>query len=85
MNRFHPGLHSAVMEKLAAAGVNVILGQRVKMPSEGDYPVTGPSYNVELADGRLLPADVAVRSIYPHASAADAATAADLVYRSSTS
>ncbi|KAJ7684026.1 FAD/NAD-P-binding domain-containing protein [Mycena rosella] len=63
MNRFHPKLHSIVMEKLDAAGINVILGQRVKMPSEGYFPVTGPSYNVELADGRLIPADVAISCI----------------------
>ncbi|KAJ7498764.1 FAD/NAD-P-binding domain-containing protein [Mycena latifolia] len=63
MNRFHPELHSEIMKKLDAAGINVILGQRVKMPSEGYYPVTGPSYNVELADGRLIPADVAVSCI----------------------
>ncbi|KAJ7129513.1 hypothetical protein C8R44DRAFT_732434 [Mycena epipterygia] len=60
LNRFHPQLPSAVMEKLAAAGINVILGQRVNIPAAGYFPVQGPSYNVELADGRLIPADVAV-------------------------
>ncbi|KAJ6552039.1 FAD/NAD-P-binding domain-containing protein [Mycena vulgaris] len=63
MNRFHPELHSIVMEKLKAAGINVILGQRVKMPSIGYFPTTGPSYNVELADGRLIPADIAISCI----------------------
>ncbi|KAJ7178989.1 FAD/NAD-P-binding domain-containing protein [Mycena filopes] len=60
MNRFHPELHSIVLKKLAADGVDVILGQRVKMPAEGFFPTSGPSYNVELADGRLIPADVAI-------------------------
>ncbi|KAJ7180259.1 FAD/NAD-P-binding domain-containing protein [Mycena crocata] len=63
MNRFHPELHSIVIEKLAATGINVILGQRVKMPSTGYFPISGPSYNVELADGRLIPADVAISCI----------------------
>ncbi|KAJ7781085.1 FAD/NAD-P-binding domain-containing protein [Mycena metata] len=63
MNRFHPELHSVVSKKLAADGVEVILGQRVKMPAEGFFPISGPSYNVELADGRLVPADVAISCI----------------------
>ncbi|KAJ7068420.1 FAD/NAD-P-binding domain-containing protein [Mycena amicta] len=63
MNRFHPELHNVVMKKLADAGINVILGQRVKLPPSGQYPVSGPSYNVELADGRLIPADVAISCI----------------------
>ncbi|KAJ7129512.1 FAD/NAD-P-binding domain-containing protein [Mycena epipterygia] len=63
MNRFHPELHAVVMEKLAAAGINVILGQRVKIPPSGHFPVEGPSYNVELTDGRLIPADVAISCI----------------------
>lgn len=60
LNRFHPELHSIIMKKLADTGIEVILGQRVKMPPTGHFPLSGPSYNVELADGRLIPADVAV-------------------------
>lgn len=59
LNRFHPKLHSIVKERTAKVGVNLILGQRVKMPRNG-FPTSGPSYHVELADGRLVPADVAV-------------------------
>ncbi|KAJ7765027.1 FAD/NAD-P-binding domain-containing protein [Mycena maculata] len=59
MNRFHPKLHEIVLEKLKAIGINVILGQRVKIPSS-HFPVSGPAYDVELADGRLIPADIAV-------------------------
>ncbi|KAJ7140966.1 hypothetical protein C8R44DRAFT_931292 [Mycena epipterygia] len=62
LNRFHPKLHSIVAEHAAAVGVNLILGQRVNMPS-GGFPISGPSYNVELADGGLVPADVAVACI----------------------
>ncbi|KAJ7929931.1 FAD/NAD-P-binding domain-containing protein [Mycena leptocephala] len=60
LNRFHPELHSVIMKRLSALGIQVILGQRVKMPPTGQFPITGPSYNVELADGRLIPADVAI-------------------------
>ncbi|KAJ6628777.1 FAD/NAD-P-binding domain-containing protein [Mycena sp. CBHHK59/15] len=63
MNRFHPELHSIVMKQLAATGINVILGQRVKMPPTGLFPVTGPSYDIELSDGRLIHADVAISCI----------------------
>ncbi|KAJ7507969.1 FAD/NAD-P-binding domain-containing protein [Mycena galericulata] len=63
MNRFHPQLHEVVLEKLKAAGINVILGQRVKIPSTGSFPTSGPAYNVELADGRLIPADIAISCI----------------------
>ncbi|KAJ7466955.1 FAD/NAD-P-binding domain-containing protein [Mycena latifolia] len=62
LNRFHPKLHSIVAERAGRIGLNLVLGQRVKMPP-GGFPTTGPSYNVELADGRLIPADVAVACI----------------------
>ncbi|KAJ7368460.1 FAD/NAD-P-binding domain-containing protein [Mycena albidolilacea] len=63
MNRFHPELHNVMMKTLDAAGIEVILGQRVKVPEGGHFPLSGPSYNVELADGRLIPADVAISCI----------------------
>ncbi|KAJ7633470.1 FAD/NAD-P-binding domain-containing protein [Mycena polygramma] len=62
LNRFHPKLDSLVKERAAAVGVNLILGQRVKVPPNG-FPISGPSYNVELADGRLVPVDVAVSCV----------------------
>ncbi|KAJ6616673.1 hypothetical protein B0H10DRAFT_2164611 [Mycena sp. CBHHK59/15] len=62
MNRFDPLLHLIVAKRAAALGVNLVLGQRVKMPA-GGFPMTGPSYHVELADGGLIPADVAVACI----------------------
>jgi len=62
LNRFHPELHSIVKERAAAVGINLILGQRVKVPPNG-FPTSGPLYNVELADGRLVPADVAVSCV----------------------
>ncbi|KAJ7682643.1 FAD/NAD-P-binding domain-containing protein [Mycena polygramma] len=60
LNRFHPELHNIMMKKLSDAGIEVILGQRVKLPPTGHFPISGPAYNVELADGRLVPADVAI-------------------------
>ncbi|KAJ7162259.1 FAD/NAD-P-binding domain-containing protein [Mycena filopes] len=62
MSRFHPKLDSIIKERAHKVGVNLILGQRVKVPPNG-FPISGPSYNVELADGRLVPADVAVSCI----------------------
>ncbi|KAJ6520876.1 FAD/NAD-P-binding domain-containing protein [Mycena vulgaris] len=58
MSRFHPKLHAIVAERAAAAGVNLVLGTRARIPA-GGFPTSGPSYAVELADGRLIPADVA--------------------------
>ncbi|KAJ7228511.1 FAD/NAD-P-binding domain-containing protein [Mycena pura] len=63
LNRFHGQLHDIVMKKLAALGINVILGRRVKMPPSGIFPTSGPSYNVELADGQFVPADVAISCV----------------------
>ncbi|KAF7329963.1 FAD/NAD(P)-binding domain-containing protein [Mycena kentingensis (nom. inval.)] len=60
LNRFHPKLHEIVAARAAQIGVNLVLGQRVKLPP-GGFPVTGPAYSVELADGRKLPADVAIQ------------------------
>ncbi|KAJ7476157.1 FAD/NAD-P-binding domain-containing protein [Mycena latifolia] len=62
MPGFHPKLHAIVAERAATVGVRLILGQRAKIPS-GGFPTSGPSYTVELADGSLIPADVAVLCI----------------------
>ncbi|KAJ7782558.1 FAD/NAD-P-binding domain-containing protein [Mycena maculata] len=62
LNRFHPKLHAIVAKRAAAVGVNLILGQRVKMPP-GGFPISGPSYYVELVDGGRVPADVAVSCV----------------------
>ncbi|KAK6996965.1 FAD/NAD(P)-binding domain-containing protein [Favolaschia claudopus] len=59
LNRFHPKLHAIVRERGAAIGINFVLGQRAKIPPNG-FPISGPSYFVELADGRRIPADVAI-------------------------
>ncbi|KAJ7928742.1 FAD/NAD-P-binding domain-containing protein [Mycena leptocephala] len=59
MPRFHPKLHSIVAARAARLGVDLILGQRVNIPPEG-FPTSGPPYAVELADGRLIPADIAL-------------------------
>ncbi|KAJ7707409.1 FAD/NAD-P-binding domain-containing protein [Mycena rosella] len=62
MPRFHPKLHAIVTERAKALGVNLILGQRARIPP-GGFPTSGPRYTVELADGRRIPADVAVSCI----------------------
>ncbi|KAF7343321.1 FAD/NAD(P)-binding domain-containing protein [Mycena venus] len=62
MPRFHRRLHAIVVARAAALGVSLILGQRVNIPQNG-FPTSGPSYTVDLADGRRIPADVAVACI----------------------
>ncbi|KAJ7126743.1 hypothetical protein C8R44DRAFT_839772 [Mycena epipterygia] len=53
MPRFHPKLHSIVAKRATAVGVNLVLGQRVRIPPRG-FPTAGPSYTVELVDGRRI-------------------------------
>ncbi|KAK7033393.1 FAD/NAD(P)-binding domain-containing protein [Favolaschia claudopus] len=62
MPRFHPRLHSIVVDRAITLGVTVILGHRVKVPF-GGFPNSGQPFGVELADGRCIPADVAVSCI----------------------
>ncbi|KAJ6532091.1 hypothetical protein B0H19DRAFT_1189951 [Mycena capillaripes] len=64
MPRFHPKLHSIVAARAARIGIALILRQRVKIPRDG-FPTSSPSFTVELADGRLVPADVAVSHCPP--------------------
>ncbi|KAF7305705.1 FAD/NAD(P)-binding domain-containing protein [Mycena chlorophos] len=61
LNRFHPKLHDIVMARAVELGVDLVLGQRVKVPP-GGFPVAGPS-QVELEDGRTLHADIAIQCI----------------------
>ncbi|KAK5119744.1 hypothetical protein LTR85_007320 [Meristemomyces frigidus] len=58
MNKFHPGLHDIIAERAKELGIDLVLGTRVKLPA-GGYP-TDRSVEVELTDGRKIPADFAI-------------------------
>lgn len=64
MNRFHHKLDEIVKDRCAELGINLKLGSRVKMPTEG-YPTDGSKFIVETEDGTKIPADFAVSSILP--------------------
>lgn len=59
MNRFHSKLDQVIKQRCAELGVNLKLGSRVKVPTDG-YPIDGTRFNVELQDGSRVPADLAV-------------------------
>ncbi|RDW63318.1 putative amid-like nadh [Coleophoma cylindrospora] len=59
MNKFHPKLHEIIQERCAELGIDMKLGSRVKVPSDG-YPTDGSNFNVELEDGSSVPADLAI-------------------------
>lgn len=59
MNRFHVGLSNLVIERCKELGVDLELGSRVKLPTNG-YPTDGSSFQVELLNGKKIPSDFAV-------------------------
>jgi hypothetical protein len=59
MSRFHPKLHEIVMKRYAELGINVILGDRCKIPEAG-FPVDGSTFKIHLNSGRTVEADFAV-------------------------
>ncbi|RDW57353.1 putative amid-like nadh [Coleophoma crateriformis] len=59
MNKFHPQLHEIIKERCAELGIDMKLGSRVKVPSDG-YPTDGSNFKVELEDGSSVPADLAI-------------------------
>ncbi|KAF8988332.1 FAD/NAD(P)-binding domain-containing protein [Hymenopellis radicata] len=56
MNRFHPGLHDIVMKRCADLGIDVITGQRIRIPEDG-FPNDGTDFLVTLADGSEVSTD----------------------------
>lgn len=59
MTAFHPDLSDLVAKRCEELGVELVLGQRVKLPVEG-FPTDGQEFEVELGDGRKLAADFAI-------------------------
>lgn len=64
MNQFDSGLHEIVEQRCRELGINLRLGSRVRVPSEG-YPADGRPFNVVLEDGSSIPADLAVMQSNP--------------------
>lgn len=73
MNRFHPGLHSIVMDHFDTVGIKTVLGQRIKIPS-GGFPIDGSKFEIELADGTKVSADCAVSSRFSFVRPVDSRT-----------
>jgi NADH dehydrogenase FAD-containing subunit len=64
MNKFHRKLHDIIEKRCEELGINMKLGSRVKVPTEG-YPKDGSRFNVEFEDGSSIPADLAVKPPIP--------------------
>lgn len=59
MNRFHHALHDIVMERFKAAGIETILGQRIKDIPDW-FPSDGTEFSITLADGREVKTDLVI-------------------------
>lgn len=61
MPRFHPRLHEIIMSRAKELDIEVVLEQRVRIP-EGGFPdgADGSSFDVELANRRIIKTDLAV-------------------------
>jgi apoptosis-inducing factor 2 len=60
MNNFHSDLHEIVLSRCTELGINVILGDRVKLPQTG-YPKNASSaFDVELTSGAKVSTNLAV-------------------------
>ncbi|KIN02988.1 hypothetical protein OIDMADRAFT_52805 [Oidiodendron maius Zn] len=58
MNKFHHKLHEIVEKSCADLSIKMVLGSRVKLPTNG-YPTDGDFY-VNLEDGSRIPSDMAI-------------------------
>lgn len=61
MNAFHPRMHELIMERCKELGIDVVLGDRVKIPAEG-FSNDGREFEIVLSSGRKVTADLAVVS-----------------------
>ncbi|KAK0465834.1 FAD/NAD-P-binding domain-containing protein [Armillaria novae-zelandiae] len=59
MNRFHHALHDIVMERFKAAGIETILGQRIKDIPDW-FQNDGTEFSITLADGREVKTDLVI-------------------------
>ncbi|KAJ9098448.1 hypothetical protein QFC20_005968 [Naganishia adeliensis] len=59
MNRFHQALDGIVRKRCEELGVQLVTGQRVVVPEQG-FATDGTRTEVQLADGRKIPADLVI-------------------------
>ena len=59
MNKFDSRLHDIIAERMKELDVQLVLGSRVKLPTEG-YPTDVGAFQVELQDGRKIESDLAI-------------------------
>jgi NADH dehydrogenase FAD-containing subunit len=59
MPKYHPKLHEIIKQRFDVLGVDLITENRVVVPSEG-FPLDGSDFDVELRDGRKIPAQLII-------------------------
>ena len=59
MNKFHSKFHDIIADRCNELGIDMMSGSRVRLPT-GGYPTDGSLFNVELENGKTIPADFAV-------------------------
>jgi hypothetical protein len=60
MHKFHPKMHETLAARAAELGIELVLSERAKVPSDG-FPLDGAEFDIVLQSGRKLRADFAVR------------------------
>jgi len=60
MNNFHYRLHEIVFERCTELGINVILGDRVKIPPNGYHNHATSTFDVELTSGARVSTEFAI-------------------------
>lgn len=66
MNRFHMRLHEIVLARCKELGIEVILGDRVKIPSEGFPTDPKSTFEIELMSGRKVTSNLVVSVLKPY-------------------
>ena len=59
MPRYHPRLHEIIKNRFDQLGVDLIIENRVVVPADG-FPLDGSEFDVELKDGRKIPAQLVI-------------------------
>jgi NADH dehydrogenase FAD-containing subunit len=59
MPKYHPKLHEIIKQRFDVLGVDLITENRVIVPSDG-FPLDGSNFDVELRDGRKIPAQLVI-------------------------
>jgi hypothetical protein len=71
MNNFHMQLHDIVLARCKELGIEVILGDRVKVPSDGFPTNPRSTFEIELMSGRKVTSNLAVNVLKPYSISRD--------------